>query len=303
MSTSSPNHSVDERIDDDRSTLVPPDPMSRWPQLRRIGVRPSLIEYVRDIWERRDFALTLPLGELRAQNQNTALGQLWHLLNPLLLVAIFYLVFGVLLGEVSRGFADENYVGFLVVGIMTFTYTQKSIQAGARIIVSNQRLVQTINFPRAILPLSAVVGEFIAHLPALGVMFALLLLTGEQPGVTWLMIVPIVLLQSIFNLGVGFFTARLTFHFRDVTQLLPYIMRLLFYISGVIFAIDAIEQEPAHTILRINPFNAFVEMARDATMELTFEPFPWIVASIATSIAIVSGLWFFRQAESEYGRV
>ena len=286
---------------------IPENPTQEWPALRPIGAERRLSDYVRDLWDRREFAFTLPLGELRAQNQNSVLGQFWHLLNPLLLVFVYWLVFDVFLqrggGDRSDLFGGENYVGFLVAGIIPYTYTSKAMQSGARMIVANRRLVQTINFPRAVLPLSALFTETLAMAPALGVMFALLLLTGEPLGWTWLLVVPAFLLQTVFNAGLAFYTSRMTFHFQDVQQLLPYLLRILFYMSGIIFAIDQVD-EPFRTILLINPMNAFVNIYREATLETPGSgPLSWEIALAWTVVLSITGFLYFRAAEAEYGRV
>lgn len=299
--------SADPHLSDASRAAIPEDPTQQWPALRPIGAERRLTDYVRDLWARREFALTLPLGELRAQNQNTILGQFWHLLNPLMLVFVYWLVFDVFLqrggGDRSDLFGGDNYVGFLVAGIIPYTYTSKAMQSGARMIVANRKLVQTINFPRAVLPLSALLTETIAMGPALIVMFALLLLTGEPLTWSWLLIVPAFLLQTVFNAGLAFYTSRMTFHFQDVQQLLPYLLRILFYMSGIIFAIDRVD-EPFRTILLINPMNAFVNVYREATLtEPGGGPFSWEIAAAWTVVIAVSGFLYFRAAEAEYGRV
>lgn len=271
--------------------------------LRRIGERPSTWQYLKDVWAHREFALALTMGELRSQNQDTLLGQAWHLLNPLLLVAVYWLIFGVVL-DITRGGVD-NYVGFLIVGVITFNFTRTAVTSGARVIVKNRSLVQSISFPRAVLPLAAMMEEAASQLIAAGVMVVLLLMTGVVPSVTWPLLVPILVLQFVFSLGAAMTTARLTFHFRDVQQLLPYIMRILFYASGVLFPIEErlIPSATVRLVLQLNPLNAFVTAARDVMMFETFDPFTWTVMIGWTLATGVFGFVFFRRAETEYSRV
>jgi len=288
---------------------VPSDPTAVWPALRRVGIRLPLGEYLTEVWRRREFAVTVPLGELKAQNQDTALGQLWHLLNPLMLILIYWFIFGVILGVGGgprRGV--EHYLPFLIVGVITYNYTRSSIQTGARMIVKNRKLVQSINFPRAILPLSAMVSETLSHLYALPVMFVLLLVVpdGPEPMWTWLLIAPILLVHAAFNLGLSMAVARVSFHFRDVQQFLPYLLRLYLYVSGVIIPIthDLIENDALRTILQINPMYNIIEMSREAILDgAIVEPRVWILGPGWALVLLVFGFWFFRRAENEYGRV
>lgn len=269
--------------------------------LAPVGRRLPWHAYLKELWRRRDFIVTLAVGSLRAQNQATVLGQLWHLMNPLLLVGVFFLIFGVLLKDVSRGV--DNYLAFLVVGIITFTYTQKTLQSAARVFIVHQRLVQTINFPRGALPASAVLSETLAHLPALAVMIALVIATGEPLHPAWVLVVPATVLQAAFNLGAGMVVTRLTFHFRDVQQLLPYVFRLWFYVSGIIFSLDRIPGEHVRAILRANPMAAFVTIFHRLVLEGRVDAGAWGVAAAWTAATLVVGAVFFRRAEQEYGRV
>lgn len=266
--------------------------------LRRLGEPLPFRAYVREIWERRDFLFAVPLSDLRAQNQNTMLGGLWHLLNPLLLTGVFYVVFGVILG--GRGGID-NYPAFLVVGVLTFTFIQKLAMTGTRTVVANIKLIQSLSFPRAILPLAATTSETLAQIPALLAMMVLTLLTGEALGVTWLLVVPILALQATLGAGVALITARLTFHFRDTQQLLPYVLRMLLYLSGVFFGADKVPAGWPRTLFELNPAYAFIKLNRLALIENTTALAPWLIAGAWSAVLLVGGFLFFRAHEHEYG--
>jgi teichoic acid transport system permease protein len=286
---------------------IPDDPRAVWPDLREVGLRTPLRAYLGDVWQRREFAVTVPLGELRAQNQDTALGQLWHLLNPLMLIGIYFFIFEIILQVESRRGID-NYLAFLTVGVITFNYTRSSVQSGARMIVKNRKLVQSINFPRAILPLSSMVSETISHLYALPVMFGMVLLSGigsdpVQVRWTWLLMVVVVAVQLLLNLGLAMITARLTFHFRDVQQFLPFLLRLGLYASGVLIPLAIVPQATVRWILQLNPVYNIIEMARDAVLVGTLQPRVWLLGIGSTAVIFVFGFWFFRRAENEYGHV
>ena len=285
---------------------LPSDPTARWPQLSRVGIRLPLRDYLTEVWRRREFTVTVPLGELKAQNQDTALGQLWHLLNPLLLIGIYYVIFGVLLDVEERG-GVEAYLPFLIVGVITFNYTRSSVETGARMILKNRKLVRSINFPRAILPMSAMVSETLAHLYAIPVMLVLLLVIDGGPSVSWrwLLLVPVLLVHAAFNLGLGMIVARASFHFRDVRQFLPYALRLYLYGSGVIIPINAalIPQDAPRTLLQLNPMYAIIEMTRETLLGGPIRPHVWMLGTAWALVVLVGGFWFFRRAENEYGRV
>jgi teichoic acid transport system permease protein len=232
---------------------------------------------------------------------DNVLGNLWHLLNPMLLVAVYFLVFGVLLNT-SRGL--DNFLGFLTIGVFTFHYSNKSVKAGARSIVANDGLITSIQFPRAILPLATVLGQTAAYLPAVGLMVVIALLTGEAPGWSWLMLLPVLAVQILFNLGLAFFVARLTTQLRDLQNILPFVFRLLFYASGILYTIDGRVTDPVlNAMMKLNPLYAFPALNRQAILGIPAGRIAWISVLTSTAVAFVVGLLYFRAGEQDYGRV
>ncbi|MBW3604526.1 MAG: ABC transporter permease [Actinobacteria bacterium] len=282
---------------------IPADPSATWPSLRRIGVRGALSQYLKDLWRWRNFMITVPLNDMRAQNQDTFFGQLWHLLNPLMLALIYYVIFGVILG-ISRG-GVENYPAFLIVGVITFNYTRTSLRSGARIIVRNRKLVQSVNFPRAALPISALLENIVSHVIAIGIMWLVLIATGISPSPAWLLVVPILIIQSLFNLGLAMFVARFAFHFRDTQQFLPYVLRIWFYVSGVLIPIEArfVTMPSARAVLQANPIYVIIDVSRDAFMYGVVDTQQLFVAAAWAVGLFVGGFLYFRRAEHEYGLV
>jgi teichoic acid transport system permease protein len=273
--------------------------------LLEIGRPPPARLYLRRLWARRDFIWAVPLGQLRVQTQNSLLGGFWHLLNPLLTAALYYVVFGVIFGGVDR---IANYSAFLVIGIFTFLYTSRSVSAGARAVTSNMGIVTQINFPRLALPSAAAVAETISHVFALVALFLTLPLLGVSLSWTWLAIAPVVLLQGAFNAGLAMVAARVAFQYRDVENLLPHLLRFWMYGSGVFFTIDFVMEAVGDSLwttllFSLNP--AYIHMAlmrsvlmgtEGATVGLWAGALAWAVA------ALVGGFFFFRRREVEYGR-
>lgn len=257
--------------------------------------------YLADVWDRREYVMRVPIDDLRAKNYDTVLGNLWHLLNPLLLIGVYYLVFGVILG-VDRGV--DNFIAFLAVGILTYQFTQKSAIQGAKAITSNEGLIRSLQFPRVILPMSIVLGETLAHGSALIVMFLVVAVSGEPITLAWVL-VPVLLvpLQLLFNLGLAFFTARATDIFRDVENLLPFIFRIAFYMSGILYSVEAVvEDATARAVFALNPIYCFVSLARVLVIDEPFNPALLLSAVIWTVLVLVTGFAVFRAGEQTYGR-
>lgn len=273
------------------------------PPLIRLGAKPRISEYLRALWARREFALAIPRAELQARTRNTALGGLWHLLSPMFQVGVYYVVFGVVLDGRA---GIENFVGFLAIGVFIFHFTSRSVSAGARAIVSNEGLIRAVSFPRAILPLSVVLAELATFGYALIAMFGIVLVTGEQPAWTWLLFLPVMALQFAFNLGAAMIVARLTHHVRDVTQVLPFLLRMWLYLSGIFWDVATRLADAPPVILaaaNLNPAYAFITIVRRAILDGAVAPARfWIVAGAWAVASLTFGFLFFRAHEHEYGR-
>lgn len=272
------------------------------PPLARIGVRPRTRDYLRALWDRREFAMEIPRAELQAQHRHTALGGFWHLLDPLISVGIWWLLFGVIL-NVTRGV--DNVVGFLAVGVFAWHFTMRSIKQGARAITSNESLLRSISFPRAILPLSVVLAELISLGYALIAMFVMVVITGEEPSWTWLLVFPMFLIQFFFNVGFALFFARLANHLRDVVQLVPYGLRVWGMLSGVFYpVVRRLADYPALlAVMKVNPAYLIMELPRRAILDNTAPTAVEWLTLIAWSFGMfVIGFLFFLRKENEYGR-
>jgi teichoic acid transport system permease protein len=260
--------------------------------------------YLAAMWARRDFAIALPLEEVRSAHQNTLLGNLWHLANPMLSVAVYYLVFGVLL-DVSAG--TDNYILWLMVGVFTFGLTNRCVLGGATSISNNQGLMRAVRFPRALLPVSVIVSRLLTFTFELAVLGLVAVATGEGVSARWLGLPIVIALHSALNLGGAFITARLNDSFRDIQQIIPFVFRLLMYVSGVMFPLDRyLTDEKAGglitTAASLNPMVGVIDLYRWVFLgtPVAFDAL-WRLLVIA-ALMLWFGFSFFRSAESKYGR-
>jgi len=274
--------------------------MSTQNELKSVGKLLPAREYIKAIWGHREFATYLPINNLRTQNRDTVLGNLWHLANPTLQIAIYYVIFGVILKVATSG--TVNYFGFLTVGIFAFSYTQKVVMEGATAITRNEGVIRSVYFPRAVLPLSTSIGQAIAYIPSIVVMLVALPLTGTAPTWRWAVFPLAVLAQSFLNLGSGLIIARAAYHMRDVNQLLPHLFRLLLYFSGVLFSIeDKVDSALVNGLFNLNPLYSTIEFNRWC---LNNDPISALTVTSALGwpiVLTVVGFVYFRRSENRYG--
>jgi teichoic acid transport system permease protein len=265
--------------------------------------RQPLGDYLRELWRRRDFVTAMATGRKAAQYKDTVLGRLWQVLSPILNAIVYYFIFGVLL-QTSRGV--ENFPAFLIVGVFTFTYTQRVVTGGTKAIVNNRNLIRAIHFPRAVLPLAVIVQEVQQQVVSIGILLVIVLLTGEPITWLWLGIIPVLALQTVFNAGLCLIVARFTAASRDFAQLVPFVLQTWRYLSGVMFSIPVFTADLApwvERVLYLNPLTDYIEMMRHCLLEGYSAPWElWVLGAIWALVSLVVGFVVFYRAEESYSR-
>jgi len=220
--------------------------------------------YLTDLWNRREFAWFLAMGNLKARNASTALGLFWWVLNPLLLGLVYFLVFGVIFGGGSR---PPGYIAYLLSGMFVFHFTSQSMTGGANSILQNARLLANLKFPRLVLLSSAMIEAGVGFLASLIVFYAISWpIAGIHPSRYTALLLVALPVQVIFNLGLSAIVARMAVPFRDINNFLPYLIRLWLYLSPIIWPLTFLENaEPAiRTLVQINPMYHIIELYRAA---------------------------------------
>ncbi|MFD0257792.1 ABC transporter permease [Kitasatospora indigofera] len=276
------------------------------------GRRPSLVQYVRQLWARRHFIWAFATARLVAQYTDAKLGQIWQVVTPLLNCAVFYLVFGVILSNKDD---FPYYIAWLCIGVFVFQFTQSAVQAGTRAISDNLGLIRALHFPRASLPIAFTVIQLQQLLISMVVLVVVVIANGIEPGRTWLLVAPALVLQSMFNTGVALIMARIGAKTSDISQLIPFAMRAWLYMSGVMYSIqDRIDNWPkwVQVVMTINPASVYMDLVRHAFApiiynkhEAHYQKLPahlWTYGIGWAVVMLVIGFVFFWKAEEEYGR-
>ncbi|WP_326769227.1 ABC transporter permease [Streptomyces sp. NBC_01591] len=272
------------------------------------GARPGLFEYIRQLWGRRHFIMAFSRAKLTAQYSQAKLGQLWQVATPLLNALVYYLIFGLILGT-RKGMPQEVFIPFLVTGVFVFTFTQSSVMAGVRAISGNLGLVRALHFPRASLPVSFSLQQLQQLLFSMIVLAAVAVAFGSYPSLSWLLIIPALAMQFVFNTGLALIMARLGSKTPDLAQLMPFVMRTWMYASGVMFSIPVMLKDKPDwiaNVLQYNPAAIYMDLVRFALIDGygagNLPAHVWIVALAWAVLVGILGFVYFWKAEERYGR-
>jgi teichoic acid transport system permease protein len=269
--------------------------------LFEVGRRPPFGAYLREAWKRRTFAFTLAGYRLIGGLLRNRLGILWIVLKPVLTAAIYGTIFGLVLSSSAK---PADFVPYLLTGVFVFEFFTGCFSGGSRAITGNARLVQSLGFPRILLPLSVVIEQAMRTIPTMVLLGILLLVFGVPISWSWLLVIPILAMMAVFNFGIALIVARASVWVRDVQQFIPTINRVLFYASSVFFQVDVVfaDNPVLLTIAHSIPTYDFIALVRGVM--LVDHPAPTlalILAPVWTIVAIVVGVVYFWKAEARYG--
>jgi lipopolysaccharide transport system permease protein len=254
---------------------------------------------LRQLWSYRELLYFLTWRDLKVRYKQTALGVIWVVLQPLLATLVFTIFLGRLVRVTSDGIP---YALFVYVGMMAWTFFIGAVSTTSNSLVGNAHLITKTYFPRALLPLAAV----IARLVDLGIGFVVLaVLMGYYrivPGRNLIMVLPLVVLLTLLVLAIGMSTSALNVKYRDVGILLPVLLQLWMYLSPVVYPLSLIPVA-WRGLYGLNPLVGIIEGFRSAILGREFN---WIALSVSvafTAVLLAFAAILFRRMESRFADV
>ena len=211
----------------------------------------------KNLYNYRELLKTNVQKEIRGKYKNSFLGVLWSFLNPLLQICVYALVFPLILKN-----DQPNYVIFLCVALIPWTFFTSCIQQSASTMLQNGNIIKKVYFPREILPISVVTSGTINFLISTIIIFAFLLIFGL--GITkYVLYFPIILIiQYFLQLGISLILSSVTVYLRDLEHLIGVALQLLFYATPIVYAAEAIPED-FKFIIEYNPMTYIINGYRD----------------------------------------
>lgn len=269
--------------------------------------RPSLGRRLRELFRYRELIRNLVVSELKARYKNSVLGFIWSLLNPLGMMLVFTVVFGVLWPNQRI----EKYPIFLLCGLLPWNYFSTGIMASMNSIVAHANLIKKVYFPREVLPIAAVLAQLINFLLAFLVLFAALLIFRAHFS-PWLWLLPLVILiETCFILGMAFILSTLNVFYRDTMMIMDVVILAWFFVTPVFYQVSSfppsstilgIPVNPQRFIYILNPVASLINVYRDLLYWGYRTNLDFFVRTTATAlIVLVVGYWFFTRYSDHFG--
>lgn len=223
-----------------------------------------LFRILEECWKNRYRLWRLSSYDVKVRNSETAFGFLWNFFNPALQIFVYWFVFAIGLRS-SAPVEGYSYLIWMIFGIMPWFFINSAIMSSTTSIVAFRSVLKRMKFPVGIVPAKAVLSAFIEHLWAMLVVIALFFLCGYRMGVHAVNLLYFMACALAFLLGFGLFASAVNVVFRDFQKIMNSILRLLFYLSPVVWSQDSL---PEHLkfALRLNPIAYIIDGYRESIL-------------------------------------
>ena len=256
---------------------------------------PKLGRYWKSLWSRRTFIAEYSKSELREQHFDSVFGQLWLVLNPLLLSAVYFILI-VIIG----GATDSARYAHLTASLFLFYLVANSLTGGVKSVTAGQRLILNTAFPRIMLPLSAVVIAVFKFLPTLFVFIVIKAVVGST--FTWQMLwgIPVLFIAVFLSLALAITISCINVYFRDIASFLPYLTRTLLYLSPILYEASALKPN-LRALEVLNPLFPILDSWSRAMVHGEVPQMSSLLQGLAWATGIFFlGTYFFLSREREF---
>lgn len=256
------------------------------------------------LWEYRELLYFLAWREIKVRYKQTMLGVLWILIQPIVTMIVFSLLFGQLL-NVSSG--DVPYPVFNFVALLPWNYFSSSLTKSSNSLVGSAQLITKVYFPRLLIPLSSVLSGLLDFAIAFLVLIGLMVFYGLAPTPAIVLLPAFLLLAMATALGFSLWLSALNVRYRDINYLIPFLIQIWMYATPVVYGSTLIPEE-YRFLLALNPMTAVVEGFRWALLgpgvaSVQLPPHLYAASIAIALVALVTGAYFFRRTERTFADI
>lgn len=250
-----------------------------------------------ELWRYRYTLNELIKRQIKIRYKQTVLGFLWAIINPLITMVVFTVVFGSLAKVPSY---DIPYPIFNFTALVPWLLFSRGLTITAVSVVSNSNLYTKVYVPRLLAPIATLFAGFIDFLIAFALLLVMMLMFGYLPSIKIVLIPLFTLLAMMTVLGFGLWFAAMHVHFRDVGQAIPFLAQIWMYLTPVAYP-SSLVKEPWRTVYGLNPMTTVVEGFRWALLDIdALEPDTALLSVIIALVVLITGILYFRRAEGTF---
>jgi ABC-type polysaccharide/polyol phosphate export permease len=258
----------------------------------------GLLTELRSVVRYRELVRHLVRAALAKESTGRVFGALWWLIDPLVLVAVYVFFVDVILQS-----GGEDFALFVLVGALVWKHLSSGVITSMTTTLAREQAMRQVAFPRAVLPLSAVLAETIHLALGLLVYVAAAIVFGVVVGPAFLFVLPLVAIQVVLVLGLSLALAAVNVLYRDVQNLTSYVLRVGFFLSPALYAIDQIP-ESVRPVYLLNPFATLIPAFRDVMLYDRQPDWSAVgLVGLGSVVTLVAGFVVFTRLERWFAKV
>ena len=251
---------------------------------------------IRKLYEYRELLKSNIKKEIRGKYKGSFLGVLWSFVNPLLSALVYAIVFPYVLKT-----GQDNYVVFIVLGIIPWNFFITTIAQGTTTILQNAGIIKKVYFPREILPISVATSALVNFLISCIIMFLFVIFGGIGLSPYILLLPLVILTQYVFSLGLIFITSAINVYIRDAEYIITFLLNMLFYATPILYPSTLFEGSPIEGLINLNPMNHIITCYRDILFYKSPPHFKRLLAVFLVSLVLLGlGIKILKKLEKGF---
>jgi len=254
----------------------------------------------RELWEYRELLYFLTWRDVKLRYKQAALGVAWAVLQPLLTMVIFTVIFGNFAKLPSEGIP---YPVFSFVALIPWQLFSGSLSRAGTSLVANSNLLTKVYFPRLIIPISAVAAGLVDFVISLIILLGLMFIYGIVPSWTIITLPFFILLSALTALAVGLWLSALNVQYRDVQHAIPFIIQAWMYASPVAYSADLVPSGIVRILYGLNPLAGVIQGFRWALLRGSPPDLLFVASIIVVVLLLITGLMYFRKMEDRFADI
>jgi len=256
---------------------------------------------LKEVWEYRELFYFFAWRDIKVKYKQTVLGVMWAVLQPLVMILIFSLVFTRLINNAGGAPLDIPYPVFFLSGLMLWNMFSSGLSHAGDSMVANSNIIKKIYFPRLIIPMSAIIVTVFDFLITFSLFIILLFVYKVTPSLSVLFLMPAALILTVVtSLGIGTFMSALNVKYRDFRYVLPFMIQILLFISPVIYPVTIVKSEWYKYLISLNPMTGAIMLSRSGITGETPDLYMLLISVASAIFWLLLGVYTFRKTESYF---
>lgn len=247
------------------------------------------------LWAYRNFIWASVMREFAGKYRESLLGAFWSVANPLTMIIIYTLIFSQLLKPSLPGHSDNPFAFsiYLCAGVISWTLFADMLARLSNVFLEHGNLIKKSSFPRVCLPVIVAFSALINYAIILGLFLIFLASVGHWPGWTLLALLPLLLLQILFTLGLGVFLGTLNVFFRDVGQFVGVVLQFWFWLTPIVYTVQILPED-IQALMQLNPLQPLFASYQGVFLEMKApDPGELLPLTVLTLFFLLLGGRFF----------